>query len=272
MITIETQTLTPIAPEFEIQHAFGLRDNDGSLIRVELGQLDDLGYENLDTMLPYDGTRGVVHRSSWAKTGMLVARTREDSYIPRPVGHESGVERAAAIGAIIHPNTYGLKCQPRKVVFDTPVGKVKSSTLDFLLTLKTGEKYYLFVKNEESLGRPKTALICDQIRRKLPAGYGFSVVSEAMFPPYVRGNNERMFLAKRFPDKVADARLAEVLHDLLDVPRFTVEELVHRCNFGPRKCDQGRAYDAILRAIADLKLGANRREIIDYPTVLGVAA
>lgn len=37
-----------------------------------------LGYEGLEAILPYDGIRGTVHRSSYAKTGMLVGRTEQD--------------------------------------------------------------------------------------------------------------------------------------------------------------------------------------------------
>lgn len=203
---------------------------------------------------------------------MVVGRTDEDEGLPRPVGHESSVERATAISALIHPNTFGLKSQPRKVHFKRAVGDVKSNTLDYLLTLKTGEKIYLFVKNEESLGLPKAALICAEIRRNLPAGYGFAVISEASYPRHMRGNNDRMFLAKRVADPVADDRLMEVLNDMIDVPKFTIEELVFRCKLGPATADQGRAFDAILRAIADEKLSANRQELIHYPTVVGRAA
>jgi hypothetical protein len=257
-------------PEFEIQNSFDVHDETGSVGSVELGRPLDIGYESLDVMLPYDGKRGVVHRSAVAKTGMLVGRTEEDEFVPRPVGHESGLERATAVHSLIHPNTRGLKCQPRKVVFDEPVDGVKSNTLDYLLTLKSGERYYLFVKNEESLGRAKTALICERIRLMLPAEFGFAPISEVNFPPQVRGNNDRMFLALRFPDVAADHRLHEVLNDLIDVDRFTVEELIFRCDFGPKKSDQGRGFDAVLRAIAGKRLIADRRLLIHYPTVLGV--
>lgn len=237
-------------------------------IQIQFGRSQDLGYDNLDELLPYDGVRNVVHRSASAKTGMLVGRTAEDKYIPREIGFESALERATAIAALIHPNTAGLKSQPKTIYFETPVDNTKSNTLDYLLTLKSGQRFYLFVKNSDSLSRPKTALIREEICRNLPAGYGLAVISEETFPPYLRGNNERMFAAKRFPDPDADARLNEVLTDLIDVQKFTVEELVFRCRLGPRKADQGRAFDAILRAIADGKLSANRRELIHYPTVL----
>ncbi|WP_298260927.1 hypothetical protein [uncultured Litoreibacter sp.] len=253
-----------------IQMDVDLMETDGGYLRVLVGRPEYLGYENLDELLPYDGTRGVVGRSASAKTGAFVARTEEDGYIPRVVGHESSLERATAIRSLLHPNVFGLKCQPRKVYFSKPIAKLKSNTLDYLVTLKTGQKYYLYVKNEESLSKPKHALICEEIRKQLPAGYGFAAVSEAEFPPYVRGNNDRMFLAKRFPDPDADQRLLAVLSDLIDVDRFTVEELVFRCELGPKNTDKGRAFDAVLRAIADHKLVANRRELIDYPTVLGL--
>ncbi|EGJ20326.1 hypothetical protein RSWS8N_19239 [Cereibacter sphaeroides WS8N] len=255
----------------DVRRSLAIDAGAEGLVQVRLGSAQPMGYRDLDALLPYDGVRGVVHRSTSAKTGMLVGRTDEDGRRPRPVGFESGLERATAISALIHPNTFGLKCQPRTVVFERPVGDVQSNTLDFLLTLRTGQRYYLFVKNDDALGRPKSALIGDQIRRGLPEGYGFAVISEETFPPYLRGNNERMFLAKRFPDPEADARLADVLIDLIDVACFTVEELVFRCGIGPRKADQGRAFDAILRAIADGALIANRRELIHYPTVLEAA-
>lgn len=254
----------------DVQMAFELTEAHGDHFNVVIGRPVHLGYENLDALLPYDGTRGVVGRSASAKTGAFVARTEEDGYIPRPVGHESGLERATAIRSLIHPNVFGLKCQPRKVVFSKTIEGLKSNTLDYLVTLKTGQKIYLYVKNEESLSKPKHALICEEIRMQLPSGYGFAAVSEAEFPPNVRGNNDRMFLAKRFPDPEADLSLRTVLNDLINVERFTIEELVFRCKMGPKNTDNGRAFDAVLRAIADHRLTANRRALIDYPTVLGL--
>lgn len=231
----------------------------------------EIGYENIDKMLEYDGTRRAVHRSAWAKTGAVVAKTEEDGFLPRPIEHESSLERSVAISVLLHPNTRGLKCQPRRVAFDRKVDGVGHNTLDFLLSLKSGEKYYLFVKNEEGLSNIKQSLICDQIRLQLPEGYGFAVLSEVNFPPTVRGNNERMFLAKRFPDPEADQRLDDILADLIDVPKFTVKELVFRCAMGPSKAEQGVYFDAVLRAIADQRLVADRHELIDYPTVVRCA-
>lgn len=223
---------------------------------------------DLEDLLPYDGERNVVHRSAVAKTGSFVARTDEDGGKPRVLGHESGLERSVALKALLHPNTYGLKCQPRTVEFHEPVGRVKSNTLDFLLTLHSGQKIYLYVKNEAALSRKRNGLICKQIRLSLPAGYGFAIVSEADFPAHVRGNQERMFLAKRQPDDAADERLSWVLDDNINSPCFTVEELVFRCQMGPRNRDQGRAFDAILRFVADQKLKLKRSEMIDYPSVM----
>jgi hypothetical protein len=229
----------------------------------------ELGYENIDQLLPYDGTRKVVHRSNSAKTGALVGKTAADDNQPRIIGFESSLERAVAISALIHPNTVGLKCQPRHVKFEQKIGDVGSNILDFLLTLRNGQRTYLYVKNNETLGRDEQALICEQIRLQLPENCGFAVVSEASFPPQLRGNNERILLAKKFPDPEADARLGEVLDDILDVPKFTIEELVIR---GAGKCvmaQQGRMFDAVLRAIADQHLEADKRRLIDYPTVVG---
>lgn len=248
-------------------------DAQGVQGRVGLLPSFDLdGYHGLEDLLPYDGVRKVVHRSSNAKTGYFVARTSEDGGVPRVVGQESGLERSVALKAMLHPNFYGLKCQPRTVEFNDPVGKVKSNTLDFLLTLRSGEKIYLYVKNEDSLSRPRHALICQQVRLALPEGYGFAAVSEAKFPAHVRGNQERMFLAKRSTDMEADHRLAWVLADNINTPCFTVEELVFRCGMGPKNRDLGRAFDAVLRFVADQKLRLKQSEMIDYPTVLEHAA
>ncbi|MEP3893226.1 MAG: hypothetical protein ABJN52_04455 [Litorimonas sp.] len=270
MTAVGQRTTGEISSGAPLQMGFDLTLAGGGSLRVRVGRPVHLGYENLDELLPYDGTRGVVGRSASAKTGAFVARTKDDGFIPRVVGHESSLERATAIRALIHPNVCGLKCQPRKVYFSKTIEGLKSNTLDYLVTLKTEQRIYLYVKNEESLSKPKHALICEEIRMQLPAGYGFAAVSEAEFPPYVRGNNDRMFLAKRFPDPEADQRLLLALDDLINVDRFTVEELVFRCGLGPRNADSGRAFDAVLRAVADHKLVADRRELIDYPTVLGL--
>lgn len=233
------------------------------------GPLPHLTAENLDEVLPYDGVRGTVHRSHVAKTGLLVGRTVEDGGRPRPIGFESSLERAVAISCLLHPDTFGLKCQARKIEFDEPVFGVKSNTLDFLLTQRSGARTYLFVKNDEALERPKVSALTLAIRSALPDGYGFAILSETSFPPVVRGNNERMFLAKRSPDPAADTRLVEVLDDLLNSERFTIDEIVFRCQPGDRNADRGRIFDAVLRAIADKKLVAPRHETLDYPTVLG---
>ncbi len=235
-------------------------------------QLDIEGYDGIDQLLPYDGERNVVHRSAWAKTGLLVGRTEEDGGRPRVIGHESALERYVALNALLHPNTFGLKCQPRTVEFADPVGDVKSNTLDFLVTLKCGQQTYLYVKNEDNLSRPRHALICQQVRMALPAGVGFAAVSEVCFPAWRRGNLERLFLAKRFTDPEADARLVAVLNDNIDTPAFTVEELVFRCGLGPRTFDQGRAFDAVLRFVADRRLQQKHRGMIDYPTIMERAA
>lgn len=229
----------------------------------------ELGYENLDRLLPYDGIRRVVHRSNSAKTGALVGRTEEDANLSRVVGFESGLERAVAISALIHPNTFGLKCQPRLVGFEKQIDDVGSNVLDFLVTLRNGQKTYLYVKNDDSLGRTKQALICEQIRLQLPENTGFAVLSEASFPSQLRGNNERIFLAKRFPDPDADTRLVDVLEDIIDTPKFTIEELVFRGAGRRVKAEQGRMFDAVLRAIADQHLVADKKRLIDYPTVVG---
>jgi hypothetical protein len=228
-----------------------------------------LGFENIEQLLPFSGIRDVVHRSNSAKTGELVGRTAGDGFIPRTFGFESGLERATAINALIHPNTHDLKCQPRHVLFDQQIGKLKSNYLDFLLTLKTGQQTYLYVKNDVTLAREEQALICEQIRLQLPEDRGFAVISEATFPPQFRGNNERIFLAKKHPDPEADARLEEVLDDIIDAPKFTIEELVVRGTDSPAKSEQGRIFDAVLRAIGDQRLVADRRRLIDYSTVVG---
>jgi len=168
---------------------------------------------------------------------------------------------------LINPNTFDLHCQPRKVEFQKQVDGKMSNTLDFLVTLKTGEKTYLYVKNDASLSREETALITQQIRHSLPPGFGFATISEASFLPQVRGNNERIFLAKRFPDPAADNRLAEVLIDIIDVPEFSIEELVVRgAGAKARQAEMGRIFDAVLRALADGILKADKSRLIDYPT------
>lgn len=235
-------------------------------------QIDIEGYDGIDQLLPYDGERNVVHRSAWAKTGFLVGRTEEDGGRPRVIGHESALERYVALNALTHPNTYGLKCQPRTVEFAEPVGTVTRNTLDFLVTLKSGQQTYLYVKNKDNLSRPRQALICKQVRMALPAGVGFAPISEVGFPAWRRGNLERLFLAKRFTDPEADARLMAVLNDNIDTPAFTVEELVFRCGLGPRTFDEGRAFDAVLRFVADRRLEQKHKGTIDYPTVMERAA
>ena len=118
-----------------------------------------------------------------------------------------------------------------------------------------------------ALSRHETAFITQQIKLGLPEGYGFATISEASFHPQVRGNNERIFLAKRFPDPSACNRLADVLDDIVDVPEFSIEELVVRgAGAKASNKEKGRIFDAILRAIADGVLETDKTRLIDYPT------
>ena len=66
---------------------------------------------------------------------------------------------------------------------------------------------------------------------------------------------------------MADDRLAEVLVDIIDVPEFSIEELVVR-GVGAKapKKEMGRIFDAVLRAIADGILITDKARLIDYPT------
>jgi hypothetical protein len=104
----------------------------------------------------------------------------------------------------------------------------------------------------------------------MPEGYGLLVVSEENYPPQVRGNYDRFFLAKRFPDPEADAGLARVLQDTKNTAKLTIEELVFRCNFGPTNEDQGRAFQAVLRAIVDRVLETDRNLLICYASVVSL--
>jgi hypothetical protein len=235
--------------------------------RIEDAQFS-VGYENLDSILAYDGLRSCVHRSRTSKTGAGIGRTEEDGFLPRRWEAESALEKAYLTHMLIHPNTFGLKCQPLKVCFRAPIGKHHSNTLDFLVTLKSGESYYVFVRYDDSLSRDETSLIISEIKHLLPEGYGLLVVSEVEYPAQVRSNNERLFIAKRFPDAGADKALRIILKDVLNTDKLTIEELVKRCNFGPRDIDDGRAFQAILRAIADEHLLADRNLLISYPTVI----
>lgn len=237
--------------------------------RAGLGSAIALSYANLDHILPYDGERNTVRRSTSAKTGMLLGATLEDRGVGRPIGFESSLERACALYALLNPNTYGLKCQPRRVIFKGKVHDSTSNTLDFLLRLKTGERYYLFVKNQESLDRAQTGDIIEAIREMLPEGHGLALISEAAFSPSMRGNLERMFIAKRLDDPEADERLARIAaSELSDQVAFTVEELVMLCVTSRSRVEQGRYFDAILRAIADHRLQAQPHSTLDYHSVL----
>ncbi|MDV7269423.1 hypothetical protein RYZ20_00745 [Thioclava sp. A2] len=157
-------------------------DHEASICSARPPSGVDLSLEKLDLMLPYDGLRNTVRRSQSAKTGMFVGRTEEDQGRPRPIGFESGLERAVAISCLLHPQTVGLKCQPLTVHFDPPVSGTRSHTLDYLLSQRCGAQTFIFVKNEEALARPKMEALTRAIRVALPDGFRFAVISEASFP------------------------------------------------------------------------------------------
>ncbi|AXI47861.1 hypothetical protein C1J03_18715 [Sulfitobacter sp. SK012] len=215
---------------------------------------------------PFDGVRNPGFRSSTSHTIWLTYKTAANDWQPKVAICESAAEAAVAIEVLLSPDIHDVSFQPLTVKFEID-GKSREYTHDLLMTFKSGRRSLVFVRNGESLSRPKTWREISAIREATPptAANDLVVIDADDYSRQRRENLFRMHEMVQQTDQEAD-----------DLTLFAAENLSTLWQikdiFPHVALPQRRVFRACLRLIARKKLTANMDNVILETSCVQVAA
>lgn len=207
-------------------------------------------------LLPFDGTRNPGFRSSTSHRVFLTYKTAANDWQPEIGICESAAEAAVAYELLISENTYDLGFQPLKIQFDFD-GKLRHYTHDFLLTRIDGHRRLIFVRNGESLSKPRTWREIKAIAGATPSGSAddMIVVNADDYSRQRRENLFRMHYLMQERDEAADEIVFHSAKKLKSL--WLMQDL-----FPHVPLEQPRVFRACYRLIARKKLLANLDHVI----------
>ncbi|TNJ41011.1 hypothetical protein [Phaeobacter sp. B1627] len=193
-------------------------------------------------VLPFDGVRNPGFRSSSSHRVWLTYKTAANDFMPKVGIAESAAEAAVAHELLLSPDLYDLQFQPLAVNFRDEQNKRRTYTHDMLATFVDGRRILVFVRNSDSLQKPRTRREIEAIQTATPSSAADSmiIVDAGRYSRQRRENLFRLHEAIQTPDPEIDdmvlwaARnhralwLMRDLFPLLDLPQKTVFKSCHR--------------------------------------------
>lgn len=193
-------------------------------------------------VLPFTGVRNPGFRSSTSHRVWMTYRTAANDFKPKSGIAESAAEAAVAHEFLLSPNLHDLHFQPLSVHYRDEQSKRRTYTHDILATFVDGRRALIFVRNSDSLQKPRTWREIEAITAATPRGAADSmmIVDAGRFSRQRRENLFRLHEAIQTPDPEIDdmvlwaARnhralwLMRDLFPLLDLPQKTVFKSCHR--------------------------------------------
>lgn len=202
-------------------------------------------------VLPFDGVRNPSARSAVSHKVFMTYMTAANDWQPKVGICESGAEAAVALEALVAPNVHDVRFQPVTVSYTNEEGRQSRYTHDLLITFTNGHSRLIFVRNEASLVKPRTAR---NIRRIIAASMNAAddllVVNASNYTRQRRENLYRMFRFVFEPDPEAD----EIT---LHVARKLTSLWVMRDLFPAAPIEQRRVFRSCYRLVARRQLHAN---------------
>ena len=187
----------------------------------------------------------------------LTYRTPANDWNPKVGIAESAAEAAVALEAVMSPATYDVSFQPLAVRFRDEDGAMRSYTHDLLITFRNGHRRLVFVRNEASLKKPRTAREIQAIVAATPTrdADDMIVVDANDYTRQRRDNLMRMHHFVFHPDPEADEALLETARSLKSF--YFMKDL-----FPHAPVSQPRAFAACHRLIAQGALHANLDHVL----------
>lgn len=224
---------------------------------IVIGEIDDV--------IGWGGRRNPLSRSNRSyKSGMLI-RTPMHGMQRSLALHDSEIEEALTIDALLQPDVIGIECQavtiplPRR----TEKGQTRSHTFDVRITLRNGKVYLVYVKSERALRGSSSVPNIAEIVAHTPANLcdRIIVISDVSFSRNYRDNNRRILMCHEMPDPAADALICDLVEQLSGPVR--IKTLIETSGL-----KKSQAWQAILRMIGARRIGAERDSVIDYPSLI----
>ncbi len=247
-------------------HSFAEQDSwapsPQKLPRASPIQLDDIF-----GVLPFDGVRNPSGRSSASHKIHLTYRTLANDWRPMVGIAESAAEAAVGLEAVMSATTYDVSFQPLAVRYRDEDGALRSHTYDLLITTRCGHRRLVFVRNEESLRKPRTQRQIEAIVTATPkhAADDMIVVDANDYTRQRRENLMRMHHFVFEPDAEADEALLETARSLSSF--YYMKDLLRHAPVA-----QPRAFKACYRLVARGALRANLDHVLWENSHLQVAA
>ncbi|AJE48273.1 hypothetical protein [Celeribacter indicus] len=193
-------------------------------------------------VLPFTGVRNPGFRSSSSHRVWMTYRTIANDFQPKSGIAESAAEAAVAHELLLSPLLYDLQFQPLKVYLRPGDRKGPSYTHDLLATFVDGRRTLIFVRNSDSLQKPRTRRDIEAIQAATPsrAADSMIIVDAGRYSRQRRENLFRLHEAIQTPDPEIDdivlwtacnhrsLWLRRDLFPLLDLPQKTVFKSCYR--------------------------------------------
>lgn len=207
---------------------------------------------------PFAGVRNPTAVSSTSHKVSLTYRTEANSWQPRVGLVESGAELTVAEEALTTPGVLDVELQPVRFPYRHPSGRTAWHTIDLRITLRSGLRRFIFVRNRDSLQKPwvldEIDAIADAVHNE--EAHEFLVVNGDAYSRPWRENLRRMHRLVCFElDPVSDRLVEAAIHDLKTLWRMS--DLTQNIDLQP-----SRIFRSCLRLIAAKKLGANMDAVI----------
>ncbi len=212
---------------------------------------------HLHGFLPFDGKRNPSSRSNTSQKVFFPYRTAANDFVPKIGIAESAAEAAVGIEAVISPSVVDIVFQPLTVGFRDERGAARSYTHDILVTFRNGHRRLIFVRNDQSLQKPRTQREIAAIAEATPKGAAddMIVVNASDYGRQRRDNLMRMHHFVTHPDDEADAEIKRVAKS--GNPFYFMKDL-----FSMASLAQPRAFAACYRLIARNDLIANLNNVL----------
>lgn len=209
---------------------------------AKLPQQSKVTLSRIHGVLPFDGVRNPGFRSASSHRVWLTYRTAANDFQPKSGIAESAAEAAVAHELLLSPLLYDLRFQPLKVYLRSGDRKGPSYTHDLLATFVDGRRSLIFVRNSDSLQKPRTWRDIEAIKAATSpsAADDMMIVDAGRFSRQRRENLFRLHEAIQSPDLEVDdmvlwtARnhrslwLMRDLFPLLDLPQKVVFKSCYR--------------------------------------------
>ncbi|MBY6203224.1 Tn7 transposase TnsA N-terminal domain-containing protein [Maritalea mobilis] len=223
--------------------------------------------DEIHGVLGFDGVRNPSSRSNTSHKVFIPYRTPANDWVPKVGIAESAAEAAVSVQVLLSRDTFDLHFQPLTVEFQDEDGRTRAYTHDLLITLCSGHRRLVFVRNESSLEKPRTMRDIAAISAATPksAADDLIVVNANDYTRQRRENLFRMYAMMADPDPEADEIVWQTARNL--------RTLYHMKDLFPHvPISQRRAFRACYRLVAQGALSANLDHVLWEHSRLEVAA